>query len=112
MTNRSPFSPALSAFRVWQAIEPGAVVEAIPIDEAFQAFETALTTGNKTGNDILRVQAIALNAISCRLFELAADARGDYPKFVGLMDLGLRAQDQCRQSIDSTRCLNGSNDNG
>jgi hypothetical protein len=112
MTATSPFSPALAAFRVWQAIDPPAVVEAMPLDAAFEAFEAATAPSDRTIEEIHQAQAISLNIISCRLFEMAADTREDWPKFSGLIDLALRAQDQCRQSLESAHHLSRSNEHG
>lgn len=112
MTEKSPLSPALSAFRIWQAIEPSAVVEALPLDAAFEAFEHATAPGNNAATGIIGAQSIGLHIVACRLFELAADAQEDWPKFSGLLDLALRAQDQCRQSLESVHNLNRSNEHG
>lgn len=112
MTATSPFSPALAAFRIWQAIEPRAVVETMPLDTAFEAFKAATAPSDRAIEGIHQAQAIGLNIISCRLFEMAADAREDWPKFAGLIDLALRAQDQCRQSLESAHHLNRSNEHG
>ena len=112
MTATSPFSPALAAFRVWQAIEAREVVEAIPIDSALDAFESAIAPGNHTADALLQSKAINLNIIACRLLEMASDARSDWPKFAGLIDLSLRAQDQSRQSLESAHRLNRSNEHG
>lgn len=105
--NKSPFSPALSAFRVWQALEPSEVVSAIPIDSALEPFEAAIARGNNSADEMLRAQAIGLHITACRLLEMAADASEEWQQFSSLIDLALRAQDQCRQSLEFAHRLNG-----
>lgn len=112
MTAPNPFSPSMTAFRVWQALEPRAVVEALPLDTAFEECERATAPGSNATAGILGAQAIGLNIVACRLFEMAADAQDDWPKFSCLIDLALRAQEQSRKAIEAAHPRHGGNGDG
>ena len=114
--SRQPGSGSLTAYRSFQALEPAELVEAIPIDSAISDIEAALAA-TLAGDysfcrELLLGQAMSLATIHTRLVEAAADAKEDWPKFAGLVDLALRAQEQSRNALESAMAQTGDTANG
>lgn len=112
MTNTSSLSPAMAAFRTWQATEPREVVEAIPVELVFEEFKQATADDNHATPGILVAQALSLHVLCTRLFEFAADAHGDWPKYSALIDFALRAQEQSRKAFELALTQTGDIANG
>lgn len=102
----------MTAFRTWQAIEPREVVEAVPMELVFEEFQQATAPGNHAAPGILVAQAISLHVLCTRLFEFAADAQGDWPKYSTLIDFALRAQEQSRKAFEAVAQHTGGTSNG
>jgi hypothetical protein len=114
--NRHPWSGPLTAYRSFQALEPGQIVEAVPIDSAISdieaAFASALAGDYSFCRELLLGQALSLATIHTRLVEAAADAKEDWPKFAGLIDMALRAQEQSRKALELAMTQTGGTANG
>lgn len=112
--SRQPWSGTLTAYRTFQALEHRQIVEAVPINSAISDIE-AISAATFAGDysvcrELILGQALSLGTIHTCLIELAADTKEDWPKFAGLIDLALRAQEQSRKALELA--LTGGTENG